>query len=307
MSMQDPYEALGVKKDASADDIRKAYRTLAKKHHPDLNPGDKKAESRFKDIQVAYDLLSDEEKKARFDRGEIDASGQEPPQRRYYRDFAEGADGTKYYSQEGFAGAGDIDDILSQVFGGRGARGAAFRSRGGDVSYSLEIDFLDAARGARTTITLPDGRSLAVTIPPGVHDRETLRLKGQGMPGYEGGEAGDAYIELHIRPHAFFRRKDNDIHMELPVSLSEALLGGKVTVPTVSGAVSMTIPKGSNTGTSLRLKGKGIPDRKTGIAGDQYVTLKVVLPEKPDEALAEFVEKWAPDHSYDPRRKAGMA
>ena len=304
--MQDPYETLGVKKDASADDIRKAYRKLAKKYHPDLNPGDKKAESRFKDIQTAYDLVSDEEKRARFDRGEIDASGQERPQRRYYRDFAEGADGTKYYSQEGFAGAADLDDILSQVFGGRGVRGAAFRARGGDVSYSLEIDFLDAARGARTTITLPDGRSLALTIPAGVQDRETLRLKGQGMPGYEGGETGDAYIELHIRPHAFFRRKDNDIHLELPVSLPEAVLGGKVTVPTVSGAVSMTIPKGSNTGTSLRLKGKGIPDRKTGVAGDQYVTLKVVLPEKPDEALTEFIEKWAPDHAYDPRRKAGM-
>ncbi len=309
--MQDPYEALGVKKDASADDIRKAYRKLAKKHHPDLNPGDKKAESRFRDVQTAYDLLSDAEKKARFDRGEIDASGQERPQRRYYRDFAEAPDGTKYYSQEGFAsqeglGAADMDDILSQVFGGRGARGAAFRARGGDVSYSLEIDFLDAARGARTTITLPDGRSLAVTIPAGVQDRETLRLKGQGMPGYEGGATGDAYIELHVRPHAFFRRKDNDVHLELPVSLPEAILGGKVAVPTVSGAVSMTIPKGSNTGTSLRLKGKGIPDRKTGVAGDQYVTLKLVLPENPDPALTEFIEKWAPDHAYDPRRKAGM-
>lgn len=304
--MRDPYTVLGVKTTASADEIRKAYRKLAKKLHPDLNPGDKEAESKFKDVQGAYDLLSDAEKRARFDRGEIDAGGAERPERHFYRDFAEGPAGSKYYRQEGFAGTADIDDILSQVFGGLGARGAAFRARGADVSYLLEIDFLEAARGGRKTVTLPDGRTLTVTVPAGSQDRHMLRLKGQGMPGYEGGEAGDAYFELHVRPHAFFTRKDNDIHMELPVSLSEAVLGGKVTVPTVSGPVSMTIPKGSNTGVTLRLKGKGVADAKGGTAGDQYVTLKVVLPSQIDEELQRFVEGWAPAHAYNPRRAAGM-
>ncbi|HLF59358.1 MAG TPA: DnaJ C-terminal domain-containing protein [Alphaproteobacteria bacterium] len=304
--MRDPYTVLGVAKDASADVIRKAYRKLAKKFHPDLNPGNKEAEAKFKDVQAAYDLLSDAAKRARFDRGEIDASGAERPERRFYRDYAEGPEGSKYYRQEGFANAADLDDILSQVFGGARARGAAFRARGADASYLLAIDFLEAAKGARKTIAMPDGRSLSFIIPAGSRDRETLRLEGQGMPGYEGGVAGDAYIELHIRPHAYFSRKDNDVHMELPVSLPEAVLGGKVTVPTVSGSVAMTVPKGANTGTTLRLKGKGIVDRRTGVAGDQYVALKIVLPPEIDEQLSGFVEEWAPAHPYNPRRAAGM-
>jgi len=304
--MRDPYTVLGVGKDASEEEIRKTYRTLAKKYHPDLNPGDKKAEATFKDVQAAYALLSDAEKRARFDRGEIDASGAERPERRFYRDFAEGPGGSKYFRQEGFTDAAELDDILSQLFAGARPHGAAFRARGADMSYLLAVDFLEAAQGARKTIAMPDGRTLSVAIPPGSRDRETLRLTGQGMPGYEGGEPGDAYIEIHIRPHPYFTRKDNDVHMELPVSLSEAVLGGKVTVPTISGKVSMTVPKGANTGTTLRLKGKGIVDRKSGVAGDQYVTLKLVLPPETDEKLAAFVEEWAPAHAYNPRRAAGM-
>ena len=217
----------------------------------------------------------------------------------------EGPEGFKYYRQEGLADGQDFEDILSQVFGGRGARGAAFRARGADVTYVLDVDFLDAAKGARRTVTLPDGKTLNVTIPPGSRDRQMLRLKAQGMPGYEGGETGDAYFELHVRPHPFFTRKDDDIHVELPISLAEAVLGGKITVPTVSGSVSMTVPKGSNTGTTLRLKGKGIAGAKGG-AGDQYVTLKVVLPSEADDELRRFIEGWAASHPYNPRRAAGM-
>jgi len=303
--MTDPYTVLGVAKTASADEIRKAYRKLAKKFHPDLNPGNKEAESKFKDVQTAYDLLSDAEKRGRFDRGEIDATGAERPERHFYRDYAEGPEGFKYYRQEGFEDGQNFEDILSQVFGGRGPRGAAFRARGADVTYLLDVDFLDAANGARKTITLPDGKTLTVAIPAGSRDRQMLRLKGQGMPGYEGGETGDAYIEIHVRPHPFFARKDDDIHLELPVSLSEAVLGGKITVPTVSGPVTMTVPKGSNTGATLRLKGKGIAGAK-GAAGDQYVTLKVVLPPEADDELRSFIEGWAPNHPYNPRRAAGM-
>ena len=303
--MQDPYKVLGVKKDASADDIRKTYRKLAKKLHPDLNPGDKEAESKFKDVQAAYAILGDEEKRGKFDRGEIDASGAERPERHFYREYAEGPQGAKYYRQEGFGGFEDVDDIMSQIFGGRGAHGTKFRARGADVSYVLPVEFLEAARGAKKTVSMPDGKSLAITIPEGTHDGEMLRLKGQGQPGYEGAEAGDAYIEIRVRPHAFFHRKDNNIHMDLPVSLPEAILGGKVTVPTVSGSVAMTIPKGANTGMTLRLKGKGIKDAKMG-TGDQYVTLKVVLPDKIDDTLADFIKDWAPEHEYDPRATAGV-
>lgn len=305
MAIRDPYEVLGVEKGASADEIRQAYRKLAKKLHPDLNPGNEEAEAMFKDVQAAYAIVGDEEKRKKFDRGEIDASGAERPERRFYREYAESPEGAKYYRQEGFTGDVDLDDIMSQIFGGRGAHGAKFRARGADVSYALPVEFLEAAQGAKKTVTLPDGKTLTITIPEGARDGEMMRLKGQGGPGYEGGEPGDAYVEIRVRPHAFFRRKDNDIHMDLPVSLQEAVLGGKVRVPTVSGSVSMTIPKGANTGMTLRLKGKGIKDPKMG-TGDQYVTLKVVLPEEIDDGLAKFVEEWAADHAYDPREAAGV-
>jgi DnaJ-class molecular chaperone len=165
---------------------------------------------------------------------------------------------------------------------------------------------LDAANGARQRITLPDGRTIDVNIPEGTHDRQTLRLKGQGQPGMGGGEPGDAYIEIHVEPHAFFMRKDNDVHVEVPVTLDEAVAGAKIEVPTVSGTVNLTVPAGSNTGTTLRLKGRGVLDSRTKTRGDQYVKLKVVLPDAPDEELRSFIEEWAKTHKYDVRRKAGM-
>jgi DnaJ-class molecular chaperone len=296
----DPYKTLGVKKDASQADIQKAYRKRAKKLHPDLNPGNKKAEEQFKEMTAAYDLLGDADKRGRFDRGEIDASGQERPRQRYYRDFAEDTGGNPYASDAGFADLGDAADIFS-IFGrGEGGR-TTFRMRGQDVQYRLPLDFLDAVNGGKRQLTLPDGSTLDVTIPPGTHDGQVLRLRGKGRPGIGGGPPGDALVEVEVRPHPVFTRKGDDIHVELPISLKEAVLGGKLSVPTPTGSVTMTVPKWSNTGTMLRLKGKGVP-RPDGSRGDEYVALKVVLPEKPDPALEKFVSQWRPGASMGPRQ-----
>jgi DnaJ-class molecular chaperone len=295
--MTDPYETLGVSKTASADEIQKAYRALAKKHHPDLNPGDKGAEDKFKDVSAAYDLLGDPEKRGRYDRGEIDAQGAEKPQRRYYRDFADRGEAGPFTSDQGFADLNDAD-ILSEIFG---RRGATMKMRGGDVRYHLAVDFLSAVNGAKPQLSLPDGSEITVTIPPGTRDGQVLRLKGKGRPGYNGGEPGDALIEIEVRPHPFFTRKDDDIHVELPVSLAEAVLGGKVKTPTTTGAVMLTVPKGANSGTVLRLRGKGVA-KANGNHGDQYVTLKVMLPDKPDPELEEFVARWSKAQAHDPRR-----
>jgi DnaJ-class molecular chaperone len=310
MATQTPYEVLGVKKDASADDIRKAYRNLAKQFHPDLNPGKPAAEARFKDISSAYDLLSDPEKRARYDRGEIDESGAERP-RYSYRPHAEGAQGWKY-QPEGEFDAGDLDDLFA-MFGRGGAPGGARRGRrtgeslqmpGADRHFSLTIDFVTAATGGKQRLALSPEEWLDVTIPPGIEEGQVLRLKGKGGPGFGGGPPGDALIEIHIEPHPWFRREGDDIHMELPVSLAEAVLGARVPVASLTGPVTMTIPKGSDTGTQLRLRGKGIHRKRRGAetTGDQYVTLKVVIGASGDPELATFLEDWAKKHPTDPRR-----
>ncbi len=307
--VKSPYEVLGVARDASAEDIKRAYRKLAKELHPDLNPGNKAVEQRFKEVSQAHGILGDPEKRKRFDRGEIDASGQETPFRRggFYRQYAESGQGAKYSP---FEQAGDfsMDDLFSDLFRGAtgGPGGKTVRRRGADVSYTITVGFVEAATGAKKRVTLADGRSLDVTLPPGTEDDQTLRLKGKGLAGLGGAPAGDAYIEVHVEPHAFFVRKDNNVHLELPVTLQEAVMGARIDVPTVHGTVSMKIPPGSNTGTTLRLKGKGLAGRKGGQKGDQYIKLKVVLPDKPDEELTAFVERWSEGHPYDPRRKAGM-
>lgn len=299
--MSTPYEILGVAPTASDDDIRKAYRKLAKKYHPDLNPGKPEAEQKFKDVSVAYGLLSDPEKRARFDRGEIDESGQEKPQRQYYRDFAEGPGGARYAHAEGFSGD-DLEHIFADLFGGRGfARGgASMPMKGGNLSLSLTVDFVDAAKGAKRRVTLPDGKSLDIDLPAGLENGGTLRLKGQGLPGSNGGPPGDALVTVTVAPHPWFRREGDDIHLDLPVTLAEAVLGVKARVPTIDGAVMLTVPKGANNGTRLRLKGKGVPAHGKGPRGDQYVTLRIALPESPDPALEEFARSWASD--YNPRR-----
>ncbi len=300
--MQDPYKILGVPKTASADDIRKAYRRLAKKHHPDLNPGDKAAEAKFKEISGAHDLLSDADKRRRFDAGEIDASGQEVPPRGFWREHAASPGSERYHRAGTSDDFADLGGIFADMFGARGgfSRGA---TGGGSLSFTLAVPFLIAARGGKQRVTLPDSRSLEIDIPEGATDRQTIRLKGQGLPDPNGGPSGDAYVELHIEPHAFFERRDSNIHMELPVTLTEAVLGEKVRVPTINGAVMLAVPPGSNTGTTLRLKGRGVLDRKSGVRGDQYVKLRIVLPDKPDETLKEFLQGWDAGKEHDPRRE----
>ncbi len=300
---QTPYEILGVAPSASADDIRKAYRKLAKQLHPDLNPGKPEAEARFKSVSAAYDLLSDPEKRARYDRGEIDESGAERP-RYSYRPHAEGAEGWRYQPQ-GEMDLSDLEDLFA-AFGSAGpgrrrrAGGEGFRARGPDRSFSMTVDFVDAAKGDRKRLSLAPDEWLDVTIPPGIEDGQVLRLRGKGSPGFGGGEAGDALIEVHVAPHPLFRRDGDDVRIELPVSLAEAVLGARITVPTVTGPVTMTVPKGSDSGSVLRLRGKGIQRR--GRPGDQYVTLKVVIGDPADPELAQFVEGWARRHASDPRR-----
>jgi DnaJ-class molecular chaperone len=301
----DPYATLGVKKDATQDDIQKAYRRLAKKFHPDLNPGNTTAEDKFKEISVAYDLLSDPDKRARFDRGEIDASGTERPQRQYYRDFADQEGWSGYTTNAGFADFGDFagsEDIISEIFGRAGRAGR--RRRGRDVRYHLDLSFLDAVNGGKQSLVLPDGTTLDVNIPPGTRDGQILRLKGKGAAAAGGGPPGDALIEISVLPHPYFTRKGDDIFLDLPISLKEAVLGAKIGVPTPSGTVTVTVPKWSNTGRVLRLKGRGVP-RSDGSKGDQYVTLKLVLPQQPDPELEKFVARWQPvaDH---PRQSMGV-
>lgn len=308
MATQTPYEVLGVKRDASADDIRKAYRKLAKELHPDLNPGKPEAEARFKAVTAAYDILSDAEKRGRYDRGEIDESGTERP-RYSYRPHAEGAQGWKY-RPEGDVDIGDLDDLFAMFGRGGGARrggGQGFPMPGADRHFTLTVDFATAATGGKERIALAPGEWLDVTIPPGIEQGQILRLKGKGGAGFGGGPPGDALIEVLVAPHPFFRREADDIHMELPVSLSEAVLGARVEVPTVTGPVTMTIPKGSDTGTRLRLRGKGIRHRRQGAetTGDQYLTLKVVIGASADAELGEFLKSWAEKHSLNPRRAMG--
>ncbi|HTI81173.1 MAG TPA: DnaJ C-terminal domain-containing protein [Acetobacteraceae bacterium] len=302
--MKDPYEILGVQKTDSDAAIRSAYRKLAKRFHPDVNPGKPEAADRFKEISVAYDLLGDKDKRARYDRGEIDASGNEvPPQRPFYRDFGDAAGREKYRSDAGFDQA-DLEDILAQAFGGRAPGGGPggpgggrrFSMRGQDAQYHLTLDFLDAVNGTTRRVTLPDGRTLDVKIPAGVNDGQVIRLKGQGMPGIGDGAPGDALVEVAVAPHPVFKREGDDIIVALPVTLQEAVLGASLEVPTIKGPVRLTIPPNSGRGTRLRLRGRGIEGR-----GHQFVELHPVVPPSDEPELAEFLKTWKPRHPIDPR------
>ena len=300
--MKDPYEVLGVARDADPADIKKAYRALAKKLHPDVNPGDKSVEQRFKEVSGAYDILSDTEKRGQFDRGEIGADGAARHRGPFRRQRGAGGGGFD------FGGAGiNVEDLFADLFG-RGRRPTArqqARPKGRNLTYTLRISFVDAMRGGRQRVALHSGKTLDVNLPPGAEDGQKLRLKGQGMPGGAGATAGDAFVELQVDPHPYMRRDGLDIHLDLPVTLGEAVLGAKVKVPTLEGVVSATVPKGSNTGTVMRLKGRGILAPKGGRRGAQYVRLHVVLPETPDEELTEFLKTW-PGGDYDVRKKAGF-
>jgi len=301
----DPYAVLGLTKAASAAEIKRAYRKLVRSSHPDLHPDDAGAEARFKAISAAHDLLKDPGTRARFDAGEIDASGAERPQRQYYRDFAD-APGNTYQQRRGFDPGGDPADIFAEILRQRGAQGGAdfggrgFAAAGADLRYTLEVPFLDAVRGAKTPITLPDGNSLSVGIPQGAQDGQTLRLRGKGGPGYGSGPAGDAMITLTVAPHPVFRREGDDILLTLPVTIDEAVLGAKVSAPTISGAVSLSIPVGASSGRVLRLRGRGVA-RQGAPAGDQLVELRIVAPPVIDDGLRDFLTEWRKDHPHDPR------
>ena len=302
--MRDPYEILGLQRGADEAAIKAAYRKLAKRHHPDLHPGDTKAAERFQELNNANDLLSDPERRARFDRGEIDAEGHEmPPPGGFYRDFRGGPGGERYAgSHQGAnqgAAAGFTEDDIAAFFSRHfNNRGEGMRMPGEDLHYALTLGFLEAANGTSRRVLLPDGRALDVKIPAGIEDGHTIRLKGQGQPGIGGGPAGAALIEVAVAPHPYLRRAGDDVIITLPVTLQEAVLGASVSVPTIKGHVKLTIPAGSGDGSKLRLRGRGIRE------GHQYVELKVAVPPADEPALAEFLRGWTPSQPFNPR--AGM-
>jgi DnaJ-class molecular chaperone len=311
--MVDPYKVLGVDKSASDEEIKRAYRKLAKKLHPDLNPGNKKIEAQFKDTTAAYDFLSDPDKRRKYDRGEIDESGQ-PRGPRYSggRTWSGGA-GTQQHQQRRGRGSGfgledDADfseDLFGDFFGfGKDPRDS-IKLKGADVSYQVRVPFLEAVLGTKQRLQLADGKTLDVQLPPGTESGQTLRLKGQGLPGRGGAPAGDAFIEVTVEPHPVFSRDGNDILVELPITLYEAVLGATVNVPTIDGKVSLKVPAGSNSGTQLRLRGKGVQAGKGGTRGDQYVRLVVMLPREVDANLKAEIEKAARTHPYNVRGKFG--
>lgn len=303
----DPYDALGLTKTATDDEIKKAYRKLVRTSHPDLHPDDAGAEARFKAISAAYELLKDPETRARFDAGEIDGLGAERPQRQYYRDFSDAPDNA-YQQGHGFGAGADPADIFAEILRNRGRprggsdfEGHGFQAAGPDARYSLDVPFLDAVRGSETRITLPDGQSLAVKIPQGTDDGQTLRLRGKGAPGFGGGPSGDALITIHVRPHPVFHREGDDILLTLPITIDEAVLGGKVTAPTIDGPVGLTVPPGASSGRILRLRGRGVARAGRKTKGDQKVELKIVVPPEPDKDLRDFLTEWRKTHLSDPR------
>ena len=298
--MKDPYEILDVSPGASAEELKKAYRRVARECHPDSDPSNPWAENEFKELSSAYDLLSDPGRRRRYDRGEISGDGtrrtpspskSKPARPRKTARKAK----AKRPSANGPAGK-------------KRSKIAGLKINGPDIEYDLRVDFMEAAKGAIRHIGMANGKRLKVTIPPGTEDGRILRLKGQGMAGFGGGADGNAYVEVLVDPDPVFRRQKNDIHVDVPVTLSEAVLGGRIEAPTIDGMVNVTVPKGSNTGTQLRLKGKGLKsgDKGTGPRGDQFVHLRVVLPNKPDKDLIRFLEEWSPDRGTKARPRTAV-
>ena len=307
----DPYSILGVPKAATDEDIRRAYLRLVKEWHPDVNSS-REAPDRFKKVTAAHEILGDADKRRQFDRGEIDAKGE--PRRTWTRQHAGTGPGTGQGSGQwrgGVRPGGDefgfgdaFDDIFAGLRGGRGGGGRGSQPpRGRDVRYTLEVDLAEAVQGAKKRVTMPEGGTLDLTVPEGVADGQVLRLRGKGTPTHGGGEAGDALVEIKVKAHALLKRQGEDILLDLPITIDEAVLGTKIEVPTVSGRVQLTVPKGTSSGQVLRLKGKGVRNPATLSTGDQLVTVRIVLPDKIDEGLAYFFSEWRQKNRYDPGRK----
>jgi DnaJ-class molecular chaperone len=322
--MRDPYQVLGVAKSASEAEIKKAFRNLAKKHHPDTHPGDETAKKRFQEISAAYDIAGDKDKRAKFDAGEIDASGNPrgfDPRAGGFRanpfgfgggaaGAAPGADRDFHFSWDDNRDGGQgfsAEDIFSELMGGsrgRGGRGSARPARGEDFAVAITASFAESVMGGTRRIVLTNGEQIDVKIPAGLRDGQQIRAKGRGGAGRQGGPNGDVLIQVTVAPHPYLSRDGNDLRMDLPVTLKEAVLGAKVPVPTLSGAINLSIPPHSNSGAVLRLKGKGVPAHggsKPEPAGDLYVRLVIALPDQPDAALKQFAEGW--QSTYDPRAR----
>ncbi len=327
--MRDPYQVLGVQRGASAGDIKSAFRRLAKKLHPDANKQDPKAAGKFAELNAAYEILGDKDKRKAFDRGEIDAEGKprfqgfagaggaprggrEAP----FETFTWSTDGFQQRGGDagGFRGFGGFEDILKDVVGGmggtarrrRGGAGMRFEpedfaapDRGADVAAALTITLPEAAKGTSRRLQLPTGKEIDVKIPAGLSEGQQIRVKGQGMPGADG-SAGDVLITVSIAPHPIFKRDGVDLRLDLPITLYEAVLGGKVRVPTLDGAVELAIPADTNGGRTFRLKGKGMPSKQG--AGDLFATVRLMLPERRDPELEKLMRKWRDSNPYDPRK-----
>ncbi len=310
--MRDPYTVLGVARSATADDIKKAFRRLARTMHPDLHPSDAQAADRFKEINAAYGIIGDADKRAKFDRGEIDAAGN--PRAPYGfggggRRGGAGGGGSRTGGPFGFdfdsTFADDelFNDIFARASKAKADAKARTQPKGPDSHYRLKVPFREAALGATRRIRLTNGKTVDVRIPPRSEDGTTLRLKGQGLSGMAGGPAGDALVEVAIKDGDNYRRDGDDVTVEVPVTLKEAVLGGKITVPTLTGKVAVTVPEGSNSGTVLRLRGKGLPKTSGDGHGDYLVRLRVVLPDPRDAALKDFCDRWNPSGDQDVRKR----
>lgn len=296
--MTDPYAVLGVNKSASQEEIKKHYRKIAKKYHPDLNPGNKEAEKKFKEASHAYDQIGTVEARHKFDRGETDEQKRhEYEQQQNYYNTQQKQGRYSYSFGEDLGG----DDFFENLFGaaGRGSRGGGINIPGEDVNYKLEVTFREAALGAEKTITLPSGKNLQVKIPAGIESRKKLRFKGLGQAGYGKGGPGDAYIEIEVAALPGFKRVGKDIEVEVPISFIEAITGGEIKVPTLEGEVMLTIPAGVSTGSKLRVKGKGAGAGES--RGNQIVVLKVVTPKDVDPGLKAAIENLKPKFDYNPR------
>ena len=314
--MRDPYQVLGLTKSASAAEIKSAFRKLAKKFHPDQSK-EPKAKEKFAEVSQAYEIVGDEKKRGQFDRGEIDAEGK--PRAPQFEGFGAGRRGAgaagagfeNFHFDFGSAdfgrgagGAGFDADILSELFGGgrpgAGARASRGANRGDDIAASVHVPLSVAASGGSVRVALPNGKSLDVEIPAGIEEGKSIRLRGQGAPAPRGGPAGDAIVTIHYAAHPLFKVEGRDLRIELPITLYEAVLGGKVRVPTLDGAVEIAVPPGTSSGKSLRLRGKGLP-ASAGSAGDLLATLRIVLPTGEDDALKGLMREWRDKKPYDPR------